>query len=52
MSVSGFPHVSLLIVETHAPEITAKLLEVMTSHGWAAEQFRNLYYCQSLEKVS
>jgi FkbM family methyltransferase len=44
--VSGWlPHVGLLIVETHGPEITARLQEVMAAEGWQAVRYRNLFYC-------
>jgi len=44
--VSGWmPHVGLMIVETHGPEITEKLQEVMASQGWQAIRYRNLFYC-------
>lgn len=39
-------HVGLLIIETHSPEITAKLKEVMASHNWQVLRYRNLYYCK------
>ena len=42
---SWLPHVGLLIVETHGPEISAKLQEVMAAQGWQAVRYRNLFYC-------
>ena len=39
------PHVDLLIVETHGPEITDKLQEVMAGQGWRVVCYRNLFYC-------
>lgn len=37
--------VEMIIVETHGPEITQRVLSVLSKNGWRSEMYRNLYYC-------
>lgn len=45
-SENWLPKVDLIIVELHGPEITRSVLQILSSHGFEAKQYRSIWYCR------
>ena len=41
------PKVKRIIVETHGPDITAFVHEVLRNHGWSFQLYRSVWYCRN-----